>query len=375
MIPGFPDGCKLEVASLDGPKPVEMSGIVSNSRPLAVSSSDGLSPPRCPDYSSASRGGLPGFEEFHGQWPHFAVLCRGSAVMRIRDLFQSKSFVMSIEVFPPKTEAGDEGLYRALERLRQYDPAFVSCTYGAGGSTQNRTVEICRRIQTDFAVPATSHFTCVGATREELLDWLALATRNGIANIMALRGDPPQGQAEFSPVEGGLTHANELVALIREHYPHMGIGVAGYPEKHPEAPSLDVDLDNLKRKVDAGADAVFTQLFYANENFLKFRDRCVQAGIEIPIIPGIMPITEFARIKRITAMCGALFPASLAARLEAVQTDPQAQFEIGVEFAIEQCQALIAAGVPGMHFYVLNKSESCERILAELGMKSGKAVE
>ncbi|RLS55830.1 MAG: methylenetetrahydrofolate reductase [NAD(P)H] [Planctomycetota bacterium] len=289
--------------------------------------------------------------------------------MRIRDLFQSKPFVMSLEVFPPKTEAGDEGLYRALERLRPYDPAFVSCTYGAGGSTQNRTVDICRRIQTEFALPATSHFTCVGATRLELLDWLSRATQNGIANIMALRGDPPQGQAEFRAVEGGLANANQLVSLIREHYPNMGIGVAGYPEKHPEAPSLDVDLQNLKRKVDAGADAVFTQLFYVNENFLRFRDRCGAMGIEIPIVPGIMPITEFARIKRITALCGAVFPSSLAARLEAVQTDPQAQFEIGVEFAIEQCRELMTAGVPGMHFYVLNKSESCERILEGLGLK------
>jgi methylenetetrahydrofolate reductase (NADPH) len=289
--------------------------------------------------------------------------------MRIRDLFQSRPFVLSVEVFPPKTEAGDEGLYRALERLQAYQPGFVSCTYGAGGSTQGRTREICRRIQSDFKLPATSHFTCVGSTRKELLDWLELSWNTGVRNIMALRGDPPQGQSEFQAVEGGLTHANQLVELIRQHYPEMGIGVAGYPEKHPEAKDLDADLVNLKRKVDAGADAVFTQLFYENANFLKFRDRCEKLGIKIPVVPGIMPITEFARIKRITSMCGAVFPTSLASRLEAVQHDAKAQFDIGVEFAIQQCRELIDAGVPGMHFYVLNRSESCERILEGLNLK------
>lgn len=289
--------------------------------------------------------------------------------MRIRDLFLAKPFVLSIEVYPPKTEAGDEGLYRVLERLRDFQPGFVSCTYGAGGSTQSRTREICRRIQTEFGIPATSHFTCVGSTEQELLDWLALAAGSGINNIMALRGDPPQGQAEFKPVAGGLAHANELVSLIRGRYPNMGIGVAGYPEKHPEARDLETDLINLKRKVDAGADAVFTQLFYENANFLRFRDNCQKAGIQIPIVPGIMPITEFARIKRITSMCGSVFPASLAARLEAVQHDAEAQFEIGVEYAIKQCRELIDSGVPGMHFYVLNRSESCEQILDGLGLK------
>lgn len=289
--------------------------------------------------------------------------------MRIRDLFQARPFVLSVEVFPPKTEAGDEGLYRALERLQVYQPGFVSCTYGAGGSTQGRTREICRRIQSDFKLPATSHFTCVGSTRQELLDWLEQSWQTGVRNIMALRGDPPQGQTEFTAVEGGLTHANQLVELIRQHYPEMGIGVAGYPEKHPEAKDLDTDLVNLKRKVDAGADAVFTQLFYENANFLKFRDRCEKLGIKIPVVPGIMPITEFARIKRITSMCGAVFPTSLASRLEAVQHDAQAQFDIGVEFAIQQCRELIDAGVPGMHFYVLNRSESCERILEGLNLQ------
>lgn len=211
-----------------------------------------------------------------------------------------------------------------------------------------------------------AHFTCVGSTRQELKDWLDTAAAAGICNIMALRGDPPAGQEAFKAVEGGLKNANELVELIRETHPEMGIGVAGYPEKHVEAPSLEADLLNLKRKVDAGADAIFTQLFFVNDNFLSFRDRCEKLGIQIPIVPGIMPITDFARIKRITSMCGTVFPSDLAAKLEAVQDDATAQFEIGVEHAIQQCKHLIAAGVPGIHFYALNKSDACQRILDAL---------
>lgn len=289
--------------------------------------------------------------------------------MRIRDLFSSRKFVLSIEVFPPKTEAGDVGLYQALGNLKKYGPDFVSCTYGAGGSTQGRTIEICRRIQSDFGLTATSHFTCVGASRDELLDWLRQATGEGIHNIMALRGDPPKGEQSFRAKDGGLSHANELVTLIRSHYPEMGIGVAGYPEKHPEAADLETDLSNLVRKVDAGADAVFTQLFYSNDAFLRFRDRCHQLGIRVPIVPGIMPITEFSRIQRITSMCGAVIPSALSSRLEAVQSDATAQFEIGVEYAIEQCRNLIQQGVPGIHFYVLNRSESSERILDALALR------
>jgi len=287
--------------------------------------------------------------------------------MRIRDVYADR-FGLSIEVFPPKSEQGDAALWDTLERLQRFRPAFVSCTYGAGGSTRNRTIDICRTVQDRFGLPATAHFTCVGSRREELLEWLQLAHSSGIGNIMALRGDPPQGATDFQPVEGGLRHANELVNLIRAYHPELGIGVAGYPEKHPEAPSSTDDLTHLKRKVDAGADAVFTQLFYANDSFLRFRDACQAAGIAIPIVPGIMPITEFARIKRITAMCGAAIPADLAGRLEAAQDDAEAQFEIGVEFAIEQCRELIAAGVPGIHFYVLNKSQACERILDALAL-------
>lgn len=292
--------------------------------------------------------------------------------MRIRDLFAGSPFVLSIEIFPPKSAEGDAALLETLDDLAPYRPAFISCTYGAGGSTSKRTLDWCQTIQSRFGCAATAHFTCVGHTREELIGWLQLAWDAGIRNIMALRGDPPAGQTDFKPVAGGLRYANELVALIREHFPQMGIGVGGYPEKHPEAPSLEVDLQHLKRKVDAGADAIFTQLFFDNTAYFRFREACGRLGITVPVVPGIMPITEFARIKRITAMCGSVIPAGLAGRLEAVQDDKEAQFEIGVDYAIAQCRELIDQGVPGMHFYALNKSAACRRILDALELAAAK---
>jgi methylenetetrahydrofolate reductase (NADPH) len=286
--------------------------------------------------------------------------------MQLAELFKSGAPVNSIEIFPPKTAEGEKALRGHLRKLMKFSPAFVSCTYGAGGSTQTKTMQWCQDIQKDLGATAMAHFTCVGSTRDELNQWLTDAAAAGIQNIMALRGDPPQGQENFVAVEGGLQHANQLVELIRQHPNNFGIGVAGYPEKHIEAPSMEVDLQNLKRKVDAGADAVFTQLFFENSNFFSFRDRCDGLNIRIPIVPGIMPITDFARIKRITSMCGTFFPAELAAKLEAVQDDRKAQFEIGVAHAISQCKELQAAGVPGIHFYALNKSDACRRILEAL---------
>lgn len=287
--------------------------------------------------------------------------------MRIRDIYADGKFGLSIEIFPPKTTEGDESLRQTLRELAPFQPAFVSCTYGAGGSTSKRTVEWCQEIQSGLGLTATAHFTCVGSARTELVEWLNLAWDAGIRNIMALRGDAPVGQTEFTPVDGGLSHANELVALIREHFPEMGIGVAGYPEKHPAAPSFDVDFQNLIRKVKTGADAIYTQLFFDNANFFRFRDLIERERLGVPLIPGIMPITEFARIQRITAMCGAAIPTTLATRLETARDDKTAQYEIGIEFAIAQCRELIDQGVPGIHLYCLNKSHACTRILEALG--------
>lgn len=289
--------------------------------------------------------------------------------MRIKDIY-TKGFGLSFEIFPPKTDQGDASLVEHLDKLMVRSPAFISCTYGAGGSTQSRTIDLCRLIQDRWQVPATAHFTCVGAYQPELLNWLQNAERAGIRNIMALRGDAPHGQTQFQSVEGGLRYANELVRLIRERFPDFGIGVAGYPEKHPEAPSHQHDLENLKRKVDAGADAIFTQLFYENEHFFQFRDRAVQAGIHVPIIPGIMPITEFARVKRIVELSGTAIPRKLLTSLEQVQENKQAQFDIGVEYTIRQCQQLLEARIPGIHFYVMNRSEATLQVLEHAALPS-----
>ncbi|HWL09150.1 MAG TPA: methylenetetrahydrofolate reductase [NAD(P)H] [Planctomicrobium sp.] len=285
--------------------------------------------------------------------------------MSIKDAY-TNGFGISFEIFPPRSDQGDAALVEHLEKLLIRAPAFVSCTYGAGGSTQSRTIELCRMIQERWDVPATAHFTCVGATRLELVEWLKSAEGAGIRNIMALRGDAPVGQTEFKAVEGGIQYANYLVELIRDQFADFGIGVAGYPEKHPEAPSLDVDIENLKRKVDAGADAVFTQLFYINDHFFRFRDRAEKAGVTIPIIPGIMPITEFARVKKIVSLSGTAIPAELLSSLEEIQEDKQAQFDIGINYTIQQCRNLVEEGIPGIHFYVMNRSEATLQILDAL---------
>jgi methylenetetrahydrofolate reductase (NADPH) len=288
--------------------------------------------------------------------------------MRLREMYQGDRCGVSFEIFPPKSSDGDESLRRALDRLAPYSPTFISCTYGAGGTTRTRTIDWCAEIQNSLGLTATAHFTCLGGSIQEIEEWLDLATKSNIHNIMALRGDPPAGQTEFRPAPGGFRYANELVSMIRRRHPEIGIGVAGYPEKHQECPDCETDLANLKRKVEAGADAVFTQLFYSNERFFDFRDRYERSGIKVPLIPGIMPITEFSRIKRITGMCGAAIPGELGARLEAAQDDLQAQFEIGVAHAVRQCDELLGSDVPGIHFYVLNRSKACETILDELGM-------
>jgi methylenetetrahydrofolate reductase (NADPH) len=292
---------------------------------------------------------------------------------RISEYYKTGEFGLSIEIFPPKTPKGDDRLSAALVRLAAFQPDFISCTYGAGGSTRDRTLDWCEQIQTQFGITATAHLTCVGATRDEITNCLTQAKERGIGNIMALRGDPPAGEETFQPVADGLHHANELVELIRDQFPDFGIGVAGYPETHLEAPDWQTDLDNLKRKVDTGAHAIYTQLFYVNDHFLRFRDRCESAGISVPIVPGIMPITEFSRIQKITTMCGTDFPPELSSQLEAVQDDKPAQFEIGVNAAIEQCHDLREANVPGIHFYALNKSQACERILEALGFEMSNA--
>ncbi|QDT14077.1 methylenetetrahydrofolate reductase [NAD(P)H] [Alienimonas californiensis] len=295
--------------------------------------------------------------------------------MHLSDVYADR-FGLSFEMFPPKTPAGDEALRVELARLAEYDPAFVSCTYGAGGSTRDRTLDWCRELKSDFGQNVTAHFTCVGSATGDMAEWLDAAQEAGVSNIMALRGDLPEGgpdDAPWQPPAGGFRYANELVAFVRERFPEFGVGVAGYPEKHPECGDPETDLANLKRKVDAGADAVFTQLFFENDHFLRFRDACGEIGVDVPIVPGVMPVTDFARIKRITAMCGSTFPRKFSAALEAVKDDPVGQFEIGVDWAVNQCRGLMEEGVPGMHFYVLNKAAATEQILDGMNLAPVRA--
>lgn len=286
--------------------------------------------------------------------------------MKIADAYGPGKFGLSFELFPPKTPQGEENLFQHVAKLTEFSPSFVTCTYGAGGSTQETTLQIVSRVGRDFNLPVATHLTCVGRTVGELCDYLRQAERQGVGNVVALRGDPPRGDATFRPVEGGLCHANELVSLVRGEFPRLGIAVAGYPETHQEALSPEADLANLKRKVDAGADAVITQLFYDNDDFFRFRERCVEAGIRVPIVPGLLPITNFAQIQRITALCGARLPAELVAGLRDAGEDAEAQFAVGVQHATRQTRELIAAGVPGIHFYVLNRSEAAARVLGEV---------
>jgi len=272
-------------------------------------------------------------------------------------------FGLSFELFPPKTPKGEKALFRHVEKLMDHRPSFITCTYGAGGSTRDKTLEIISGVKERHHLPVASHLTCVGATVDELRSYLREAQELGIDYIVALRGDPPRGETEFQQTAGGLRYANELVALLRAEFPDFGVAVAGYPEVHQEAPNGEVDLENLKRKVDAGADVVITQLFYDNRDFFPFRERYEAAGIDVPLVPGILPVTNLSQIQRITSLCGAKLPERFVSRLSEREDDADWQFQVGVEFATEQVQELVDGGVPGVHFYVLNKSQATSNLL------------
>jgi methylenetetrahydrofolate reductase (NADPH) len=282
--------------------------------------------------------------------------------MSFSQIYRSGRCGLSFELFPPKTNAGQSALFGHLSQLMDYQPDFVTCTYGAGGSTHEKTLEIVCQVKRMFGLPVASHLTCVGSTVEQLRSYLLRASEAGVDHIVALRGDPPHGEGAFRTPEGGLSYANQLVALIRDEFPHFGIAVAGYPEKHLEAPSMEADMENLKRKVDAGADVVITQLFYHNFDYFRFRDRCQQVGVRVPIIPGILPMTNLSQIRRITSMCGAGLPEAFVQRLQE-KDDADWQFQVGVDFAIVQVEQLVREGVDGIHFYVLNKSQAASRVM------------
>ncbi len=290
--------------------------------------------------------------------------------VKLKELFQQNRTIFSYELFPPKTEKGEQALFRHVETLCQYKPDFITCTYGAGGSTRGKTLEIIGRIKEQYGIPVASHLTLVGSTVDQLRDYLRQAKEQKTDYIVALRGDPPQGESEFHQVPGGLRYANELVELIRDEFPNdFSVAVAGYPEKHQEAPSMAVDLENLKRKVDAGADVIVTQLFYDNADFFRFRDECEKMGIQVPVVPGILPVTNLGQIQRITSLCGSKLPKSFVDNLSRNE-DPDHQFQVGVEFATQQIAELLNNSVPGIHFYVLNKSQATIETLRNVSLIS-----
>jgi methylenetetrahydrofolate reductase (NADPH) len=288
--------------------------------------------------------------------------------MKIIDKLARERPAFSFEFFPPKDEAGVEQLFRTVQDLRPYSPTYVSVTWGAGGSTRRLTVELVRRIKQETGIEAMAHLTCVGATREDIRGVLEQLRAAGIENVLPLRGDPPRGETTFVKTEGGFGTAAELVTFIRGAYDFCLAG-ACYPEKHPEAVDHETDLRYLKAKVDAGADFLVTQLFFENADYFDFVARARTSGISIPIVAGMWPITNLSQIQRITGMCGATLPPRLLARLEAARGDAEAVRTVGVAHAIDQCRELVSRGVPGIHFYTLNRSHATVEILEALKEK------
>ena len=288
--------------------------------------------------------------------------------MSIKDAYTDGRFGLSFELFPPKTPESEAVMWRTVDELMAFDPALITCTYGAGGSTRGTTLDVLKGVRSRHDIPVASHLTCVGSSVDELRDYLGEARGLGVTAIVALRGDPPKGETAFQPVAGGLRFASELVELIRSEFPEFGILVAGYPETHQEAESPEADLENLRRTCAAGGDVGVTQLFYDNADFFRFRDRCGALGITMPIVPGVMPVTNYAQVRRIASLCKARLPEAFTGPFEEAGADEGAQFEAGVTYAARQVEELIAAGVPGIHFYVLNKSPATVRVLEHVGL-------
>ena len=289
--------------------------------------------------------------------------------MTPQESYAKDSFELSFELFPPKTAESEAMLWQTVDELMGFEPTLITCTYGAGGSTQTKTLDVLNGVRTRYpSIAIASHLTCVGSTTDQLREYLQEAQKTGVTAIVALRGDPPQGETTFTPVANGLHYAVELVALIKQEFPQLRILVAGYPETHQEAVSTDTDLQYLKQTCDAGSDTVVTQLFYDNADFFRFRDRCSSLGITQSIIPGLMPVTNFKQIQRIANLCKARLPSHFTNAMEQAGDDANAQFEVGVEYAAKQAEELISQGIPGMHLYVLNKSPATIRVLEQVGM-------
>ena len=276
--------------------------------------------------------------------------------LSIKQRLATNDPLFSVEFFPPKSDDTAQQLLSTAERIQAYNPDFVSITYGAGGSTRSRTLNYARKLHQDYGYAVMPHLTCVGHSREELKQTIAEFKSAGLKQIMALRGDPPKGETDFTPHPDGLSYANELVQLIREVYPECDLGVAGYPEKHPEASSPEIDLLNLKRKVDAGATFVTTQLFFDNSAYFEFVENCRRAGITVPVLPGLMSATSHKQALRFCDMCGTSIPDALNQQLSAAGDDKAAVEAVGVEWSYQQARELLEKGAPGIHLYILNRA-------------------
>jgi methylenetetrahydrofolate reductase (NADPH) len=285
--------------------------------------------------------------------------------MRINELLARKRPVFSIEFFPPKTPEGVAQLFETVEALKPLEPDYVSVTYGAGGATREGTVEISTQIKQKHGLEVMAHLSCVGETREGLAEILDRFAQIGIQNVLALRGDPPRGETEFTPPEDGLSSAAELAGFISSDY-EFSIGGACFPEVHPEAPDLDADLAYLKSKVDAGATFLITQLFFDNRAYFDFVAAARERGIDVPIIPGVIPIASYGQVARICDLCDASIPPDLDASMRALGGDPEAEALLGVAYAARQCEELLAAGAPGIHFYALNRAPGTRAVLSAL---------
>ena len=285
--------------------------------------------------------------------------------MRIDDILATSRPVFSFEFFPPRTPEGVEALFETIATLKPLEPSFVSVTYGAGGATREGTVEVSTTIKREHGLEAMAHLSCVGETTEGLIEILDRLRAGGIENVLALRGDPPRGQAHFERPKGGLDSAAELAAFISERY-EFALGGACFPEVHPEAESLEADLAYLKTKVTSGASFLITQLFFDNRVYFEFVEAARAIGIEVPIIPGVIPITSYAQIVRFCELCAASIPSPLAKAMEALNGDPRGEAELGIAYATRQCEELLAGGAPGLHFYTLNRAPATRAVLAAL---------
>lgn len=285
--------------------------------------------------------------------------------MRITERLRSQTPFFSFEFFPPKTDEGVASLMQTVAAFKPLAPAYVSVTYGAGGSTRMRTVDVAKRIQNELGIDVLAHITCTGSTVDELRDVFRELEAANITNVLALRGDPPRGSTQFVAHAGGFRYASDLVTMLEREFDFC-IGAACYPEKHPEAGSFHADLDAVERKVGAGARFLISQLFFDNAHYFDFVARVRARGLTIPVIPGIMPITNYEQIDRFTKMCGASIPAGLRSELESRRDEPEAVAELGVAFATLQCVELLEGGAPGVHFYTLNKSPATRAVVSAL---------